>query len=363
MRRRHYWQKVAVVFVVLVTACVGQLTPATGFTTAAQTPEPVGPTRTPPPVIATFKVGYLRSPTYAPFFMASEKGFFEEQGLKVELEEFRSGSQMVPLLAAGQLDAGGGEVGSALFNAIGQGFDVRAVATLSSAPPGHSGDVVLVRKDLFDSGQVTKSADLKGRKIAINMLRGIGEYMVSAAVARDGLTPNDVEFVALARSDMPVALANKAIDAAWIVYPFAAAAIEDGSAVPLFTGDQIGDNPQISVMYFGRRLLDPANLEIAVRFLVAYLKGARALYGDGARDEENIAILSKYIGVEPRLFKKSTLSYCDPDGQMNQASIAKTQDYYVHRGYIESGKALPLSQVVDETLLAEALKRVGPFQP
>lgn len=363
MTSRGTWHRIMAVAVAAVIVCTGQLTVMGGLPASAQTPEIAKPTSTLPASGAIIKLGYARSPTFAPFFVAIEKGFFQEQGLQMELEEFRSGSQMVPLLATGQLDIGGGEVGSALFNAVGQGLDVRAVATLSSAPPGSGGDAVVVRKDLFDSGQVTEIADLKGRRIAINMLRGIGEYIMSEALALGGLTPDDVQFVPLARPDMPAALANKAIDAAWIVYPFAAAAIEDDHAVSLLTGDQILDTPQISVMYFGKRLLEPANRELAIRFLVAYLKGARAMYGSGWRDEDNIAILSKYTGVDPDLFRKSVPSYCDPNGQMNRASMAKTQDYFVRRGYIESGQPLALSQVVDDTLLAEALDRLGPFQP
>jgi NitT/TauT family transport system substrate-binding protein len=313
-----------------------------------------------PPAIWSVKVGTLGSWSFFPVYVGADKGFFAEQGIKVEFQEFRTGSSMIAFLSTGELDLGGGETGTALFNAIGQGLGVRAIASLSSEPKGYGAGPLLVRKDLFESGQVTKPADLKGRRIAINATRGIVEYVLSEALAKGGLTVDDVQLVTLPFADTTVALANKAVDAAVLPYPFAAKTLEeDGSAVILLAGD----TPQIAVLYFGRRLLDPANRELGVRFLVGYLKAARDLYGDGWRSEENIAILSKYSKVSPAAIRKSIPYFCDPNGQINKASVERTQNYFMQRGYLELSQPLALSQVIEETFLTEAVERLGRFEP
>jgi NitT/TauT family transport system substrate-binding protein len=344
----------------LVIACAGQPVPPASMA-LAQTPEVPTAAKAPLPDLGTLKVGYLPSLGYAPVFVALDKGYFKDQGLAVELQSFRSGSAMIPFLGTGDLDVGAGETGTALFNAVAQGLDVRAAAALASQPPGHGSQPLLVRKDLFDSGKVSRPADLKGKKVAINVERGVVEYLLYEALAQGGLTLKDVEVVTLPFPDMPAALANKAIDAAVALEPTATQAMEQGSAVVLIPGDKIVDTPQNGVVYFGKRLLDPANREAAVRFLVAYLQGVRDLYGDGWRDEANADIISRHTKVPPPIISKAIAPYCDPNGAINTASTEKIQNYLVRRGYTEFAEPLPLSQVITDTFRSEAVQRLGQF--
>jgi len=66
-------------------------------------------------------------------------------------------------------------------------------------------------------------------------------------------------------------------------------------------------------MYFGKRFVDPANKEIAVRFLMAYLKGLRELMEENWSDEENLAIISEYTNLPPDLIQSSIKPYNDPN--------------------------------------------------
>jgi NitT/TauT family transport system substrate-binding protein len=359
MNTRYRWQAALLVLVTLLAAGVGPFAPMA----SAQTPAPVTPAPTAilTAAMTTIKVGHLPSLSFAPLFVALGKGYFAEQGLTLELQEFRGAATLIPFLSTGQLDVAGAGVGTALFNAIGQNMDVKMVASLFAEPPGYGAIPLLVRRDLFESGQVTKPADLKGKKIALNETRGAVEYVLSEALARGGLTVDDVEPVILSLPDMPAALANKAVDAAMPGPPYALTAVENGSATILLKGDEIVDSPQFGVLYFGRRMLDPVNREAGIRFLTAFLKGARDIHGDGWRKPENIAILNKYTKFEPQLIEKTDHYYCDPNGQINKASLEKIQAYYLRRGYTELSAPLDLARVIDETFLPEALARAGRF--
>jgi ABC-type nitrate/sulfonate/bicarbonate transport system substrate-binding protein len=98
------------------------------------------------------------------------------------------------------------------------------------------------------------------------------EYTIAKILEKADLTVDDVELVPIPFPDMPAALANKAVDLVVLPHPSAAKAINDGSAVVFMGGDEIAGTIQNGVMYFGQRLLDPANREIAMRFMVAFLK-------------------------------------------------------------------------------------------
>jgi NitT/TauT family transport system substrate-binding protein len=312
------------------------------------------------PDIGTINIGYIPLLAYAPFFIGAEKGYFEEQGLQVELQSFNSGSTMIPVLSTGALDVGAGENGTALFNAINQNLDIRVVCGMLAQPQGYAFVPFLVRKDLFDSGVITSPADLKGRKVALNVERGNGEYTLVAVLEQGGLTLDDVEVVTLPFPEMPPAFTNQAIDAAVLPYPLAGQAISNDLAVVLVEGDEIFDNPQTAVLYYGQRLLKPENREVGIRFMVAYLDAVRDLQGDGWFNEENVAIISQYTNV-PAPAIKSMAIYFGPNGEMNESYIENIMDYYIDQGYTEFSEPLSLSKILDLSFLEAALTRIGEF--
>lgn len=314
--------------------------------------------------LGTIKAGYIPTSGYSPLYLGIEKGYFEEKGLKVELERFDSGSKMIAPLSAGQLDVGAGEPGTALFNSRHQGLDVMVVCGMSSQAPGYGGVPIIVRKDLYDSGELDEIAELKGRKVALNILHGMGEYIVAKAMEKAGMTIDDVELVTIAFPDTPAALANRAVDAATVPQLIAEKAIEDGIAVELIRGDQIAGEIQSTVMYFGKRFLDPANREVTLRFLEVWLKGLRELYDEEWSNPENLAIISKYTNLPPETIKNSApkQSYYNPNCDYNSESLEDIQNYYLSRGYTEYTEALPLSQIVDDSFRKEVLDRIGVYQ-
>jgi NitT/TauT family transport system substrate-binding protein len=314
------------------------------------------------PDLGTIQVGYLPATGFFGFYVAKEKGYFEEQGLDVELTSFKSGAEMIAPLSTGQLDAGAGEPGTALFNAASQDLDMKVVCGFSSQAAGHGGVPILVRKDLADSGEVTGPGDLKGRKIGINVPRGMAEYSVAKYLAKDGLTIDDVELVPIAFSEMPAAFANKAIDAGMMTYPSAGKAIKDGSAVILVKGDEIAGEIQNGVMYFGKRLLDPANEEVAVRFLTAYLKAIRELQGDDWKKDEVLQIVNKYTNQPPEVIASAVQSFNNPNCGLVYDSLEDVQNYYLARGYTDYTEALPSSDFILEDFAKEVIAQLGEYK-
>src|SRR5207302_9954302 len=113
-------------------------------------------------------VGAASTTSDAPIYIADRKGFFRAEGLDVKVTNFRSASDMVAPLGAGQLDAGAGSAGAALYNAVARAIRIKIVADKASSPPGYGATKILVRKDLVESGRYKEPRDLKGMKFAMN---------------------------------------------------------------------------------------------------------------------------------------------------------------------------------------------------
>jgi NitT/TauT family transport system substrate-binding protein len=95
---------------------------------------------------------------------------------------------------------------------------------------GHrSGAVIMVRTD---SG-FTSYRQLKGKRVAIPSRFAVDFLFLRKMLAREGMTPKDVELIEMPPPDMPAALYAKAVDAYCTGEPFGAAAQRAGYARPL----------------------------------------------------------------------------------------------------------------------------------
>jgi NitT/TauT family transport system substrate-binding protein len=95
---------------------------------------------------------------------------------------------------------------------------------------GHrSGAVIMVRAD----SNHRRFADLRGKRIAIPSRFAVDFLFLRKMLAREKMSPKDIEIVEMAPPDMPAALYAKAVDAYCTGEPFGAAAQRAGYARPL----------------------------------------------------------------------------------------------------------------------------------
>jgi NitT/TauT family transport system substrate-binding protein len=317
-----------------------------------------------PEGFGTLRVGTVPVLGQAPLFIAIERGYFEELGLDVEIQIFRSVEQMFAPLGLGEIDViGGAPIGTALLNADTLDIPFEIVSGVVGAPEGHGTQPLLVRTELFDSGEITSAADLVGRNIAINAEGGLSEYLLWNLLNDFGLTLGDVTLTVLPYPDMIPAMANDAIDAAMLVYPQAGAVIAAGDAVTLVGGDQYVDNLQTNLQIHGGRMLLEENHEVRVRFLTAYLRGMRDMRDDAEQsfrnDEEILEILHTYTEVPVDVIRNSISGFFHPNGVINVDSVNDQIAYQINAGNTESSEMRTLSDFYNSLFLDEALARLG----
>lgn len=183
------------------------------------------------------KTGYVGSLSDAGIFIAIDNGYFEEQGIEVELQKFNTAGDAIPHLATGNLQVASGGVSPGLFNAVRQGIPIRIVADKGSLRRGQGFNVLVVRKDLFESGEIRRINDLKGKIVAI-VEKSVAEYELYETLRQAGMSLSDVKVANVPYSEVPAALANKRVDAAITIEPFGTVAEEKGVGKILVTMDK-----------------------------------------------------------------------------------------------------------------------------
>jgi NitT/TauT family transport system substrate-binding protein len=285
-----------------------------------------------------------------PFYIGIERGYFMEQGIDVQYETFRNGSETVPLIANGQLDVSQQSVSLSTFNAVLRGVPIKAIFDASHTAPDQHSHALLVRKELWDSGAVRAPVDLVGRKVAESSIPGGLGIDVDKGLRAVGHRVEEFDSVVLPFPDMPAALANGSIDAAIAVEPSITTALKQESAVPLRWLSEDYPGHQIAVQVIGPNLV--AKPDVTRRLAIAYIRGARdwdAAAGHGVGVDELARLLSTYnkldAAVNADLLRRKGLTSIDPDGRISKESLAYDMAWYVEGGHLE--RPIDLDDFVD----------------
>ena len=342
-------------------AGASQPAPQPGAAAPAAVAAPASDQPLSPPVKVTWGVSALAPE--AGIFVAKEKGYFEQEGLDVELTTFTRFADQLPLLATGKLDYGTGGINPEIFNAISRDIPVRIVTANAVGTPGDRSAALLVRQDLVDSGRFKALEDLRGMKIAINSPGTSSQLILERILAKGGLTRDDVDLTIVPFSETATALANAGIDAAFTVEPFINGIVARGLARSIITGTE-GFPGSINQIVVISPVFAKEQPEAAKRLMYAFLKGQREYLAafitgtnPGARDEI-IQILTRYTALkDPALYAGMGMSGGDPNGAVDLRVLAEMQDYFVKDGTLQ--QALDVTQVVDPSYAEYAAQRLG----
>ncbi|GHD05415.1 ABC transporter substrate-binding protein [Tianweitania populi] len=125
---------------------------------------------------------------YLPLTIAEKKGFFEQQGLNVSINDFAGGSKSLQALVGGSVDVVTGAYEHTIRMQH-KGQDVVGICALGRFP----GIVIAVRKDL--AGEVKTIADLKGRTVGVTAPGSSTSLMLQYALLKNGLQDTDVSMI------------------------------------------------------------------------------------------------------------------------------------------------------------------------
>jgi len=137
---------------------------------------------------------------YLPLTIAERKGFFKEQGLEVEIQDFAGGARSLQALVGGSVDVVTGAYEHTIrMQAKGQ--DIRAVIELGRFPA----IAVAVKKDRKYNGP----ADFKGMKIGVTAPGSSTNMLMNFVLAQAGLSPSDASFIGIGSAQSALAAMQK----------------------------------------------------------------------------------------------------------------------------------------------------------
>lgn len=335
-------------------------TAASSVTTAppAATSPPVAAAPSPPPR-ATVRIGYAPLYSIAPTFLAIEKGYFERQGIDADMQQIASGPEGFAATAGGHLEITTTSAAAAVLNALAGGVDIRMISSEQTYPPDAAGAMLVVRKELKDSGQVNGPADLRGRKMTVAATGTAQEWTLDLALRQGGLTVADIEMVTMPFGDALAALGNGAVDGSLALEPLATESLQRGYAASL--GNDFAKGAQITVLIANGTWLKQQP-DAATRFMVAYLQACRDLYGEGWRRPDNVAIIEKWTKLPAATLMQVLPIICEPNGVIDLDSLNQQQEWYLARGYLRYTTPLDLRALLEDGPRQTAVQRLGAFQ-
>ncbi|GAB3618215.1 ABC transporter substrate-binding protein [Okibacterium endophyticum] len=236
-------------------------------------------------------VGVIPIVDVAPIYLGVSQGFFEEEGLEVTLEIAQGGAAIVPAVVSDEYQFGFSNVTSLLLAAQ-QGVPLKAVApgNFSTGQVGEDFAAVVVPED----SDIATVADLAGHTVAVNTLNNIGDSTVRKVVEDAGGDPMAVEFVEMGFPDMPAAIAEGQVDAAWILEPHLTMALQQGARVISWNYAEVDPDLMIAAYFTSEQFLssDPDTVDAFAAAL------SRSFEYAEENPEETRAALDEYTTID-----------------------------------------------------------------
>jgi NitT/TauT family transport system substrate-binding protein len=188
--------------------------------------------------LATITVDTLPIANALPMDLGIKKGFFTEQGIEISKKTLQSGNDIVLALANNNGDIGYlGWVPMMIASTQGIPLSAVAASEVEGTSDADNWQNILVKGD----SSIRTAADLAGKTIAVNALKGVGEVMIKAALKKRGVNPASVRLLAMPFPTMRAALRNGQVDAIWTPEPFLSQALNlDNARTVMAPGPVLG---------------------------------------------------------------------------------------------------------------------------
>ncbi|MZQ84628.1 aliphatic sulfonate ABC transporter substrate-binding protein [Paenibacillus sp. 5J-6] len=163
-------------------------------------------------------------PGWFVWYLVKEKGFFEKNGVKVDLVWFPVYSDSLSALASGKVDANSQTLSDTLAPAS-KGIPLKAVLVNDNS---NGGDGVVVKPN------INSLQELKGKKVATE-LGTVDHLLMLTALEKAGLAEKDVSYTNMTVNDAGPAFISGNLDGAVLWEPFLSKAIQEGKGKLLFS--------------------------------------------------------------------------------------------------------------------------------
>lgn len=243
--------------------------------------------------------------TFLPLYMADEEGFFEEEGLNVEIVAFRGGTDLVRGMIAGAVDIG-------VTSLAGVSVGIAAGQPLKAFYGGFNMAVF----DWYAAAGIDDMADAKGKRFGVTRVGSSTDFLTRYALQRQGLDPDsDVQIIQGGGSvERLAAMEAGQIDVNIFATPekFMAA---DAGFKPILRQTDIAPDYPFHVFFATEEFImgNPKTIRAVLR---GFVKGVRLAKAD---KERAVEVLVDRVGMEEQYAGRGYDDFIDKiyeDGQL-----------------------------------------------
>jgi len=248
-------------------------------------------------------------PGYFHSFIAEKKGFFEEEGVIVELIINENIDDNIQYFKEGKADAAFGLQSDAMLLAA-EGIPLKIVYIVDFS---NGGDVIVSQLD------IKTIADLKGKTVSVDKINSFNHIFLIELLREYGLEESDLKIVPIIASDVPDALEAGIIDAGQTWEPYLSQAVDNGYKILATSADEPGIITD--VLMFDSKFVEerPDDIKKIIRALDRALKYRNIDYLG------SYGIMSEVTGVSPSDLKKAIGGNIFLDLEENKESFTESE--------------------------------------
>ncbi|MDR3590518.1 MAG: ABC transporter substrate-binding protein [Negativicutes bacterium] len=331
LKKRVLWLCLALIVTLVAAGCGGQ---------KAQAPDGKA---VPPAEKIKFNVGYLPAVGHVLYFVAKDKGFYDEEGLDVELFQFTNTGEGLNAIKSGKLDTGSfGTAGPLVFISKGTPFTI--IGGMQS-----EGHAIVARPENAERFKTPQG--FVGAKVATVRLAS------GDAVWRYGLSKAGIDWktqVTIQELDSPAAVLEAvkkgSADAGNIWVPFTEMAEQQGLKIVEWSSQYYDGH--VCCRLVGLEDTVKNKQEAFIRFSRAQIR-AYDFYINN--QDATVEILSKYVKLDKNLLKQAAYSghihsIPDPD----KKRVVDFWESMKSIGYLESDQ--DITKFINTGIYQQALK-------
>jgi NitT/TauT family transport system substrate-binding protein len=216
MLQAKRWSLCGVLILILTIASAGCASNNAATTSSSTAPKAASSTASAGAPLPKVKVGMLKIAGVANIYVAKQKGYFEKNGIDVELIPFNNGNDAVSAQQSGSIDIAISIPGTAM-SAIERGFELTAIFQNETAhEKGPDSGALLVKND----SKVATLKDLEGKKIAVSTLHSQATVLLQELLKRDGVDIKKIQLMEVPYPAVAESLKSGQVDAVATVDPY-----------------------------------------------------------------------------------------------------------------------------------------------
>ena len=272
---------------------------------------------------ATLILDFIPGAVHAGIYDALASGYYEEQGINLEIIEPTSTADTLRLIDAGKADFGIAD-GIDLAGQIDQGREAKGVMALLQRPPG---GLITLEEEGIES-----PADLEGKTVGVTGVPS-DNAILDTVMADDGSSSDSVDVVTIGFNGVQALEAGRVAAFTGFIPSDGVQVEEDGFPTRSFALDEFGGPSYPGLVVFSTESMIAEDPELTQGFVEATIKGYQDTLADPAQAVDDL--ISQTQGLNKQLATAVLDAYVplmgDPDtyGQFPNKALEELSTFLV----------------------------------